>query len=525
MTFFRFTLTIFFISILALGSNIHFITSETGNRKLVQTDFKNAYSFSAPPNDDSFGISIKIPGVEGVFAVVATDDIGGVYVAYQSHWEEIDNSSPSYHVYFAYSHDFGESWSKSFKVDDSIGSSIWCDSPSIAIDQSNGHIFVAWKDNRSGVAKVYIDKSVDRGVSFGSDLLVYNWPNDYFPPWLPYTVNLGVSDDGKIYLTWIAYSSGSYIDSNILFTYSIDGGQTFHSPIIISSIEGEAILAHPWIAIDSNNVLYVTYSRRNSTSAGVYIVKSQNGGSSFEPPVTVTDSSTQKYCGGAKVAVSSDGKIHVVWTDNRAGDGIQYLDIYFATSLDGGLTFGSNICINDDLVVTPRSPESQFTRGPQGTPTIAIDSNSMVHIFWEDFRNYVDDTTYCRDIYYASSKNGTQFSENLKVNYVHPDVDSVNCADPNIVIDSQDNFYLVYSDTPSGDNDYHYIYFMYIPQPSKTSSSIFGFQLIPLLTVFLIAIFFTQKKQNFRSNFLKSLMDHLENLMKTVNKWWKPSEP
>ncbi|MFX0066538.1 MAG: sialidase family protein [Candidatus Hermodarchaeota archaeon] len=487
-------------SIVFLGVSFQFIgyesRFETGFKKLVHTETKGIHSFSTIPNDNSFGNSTKIPGVEGAFAVVVTDDNGGVYIAYQSHWEENNNESPCRHVYFAYSHDFGESWSRSFGVDNSESSSVLCDSPSIAIDPNNGHIFVAWKDNRSGVAKVYIDKSVDRGVSFGSDVTVYDWPNDYYPPWLPYTVNLGISDDGKIYVAWIAYSD-SFFDSNILFTRSVDGGKTFMSPFIISSKEGETIFVHPWIAIDSNNILYIAYSRRNSTSAGVYLVKSQNRGFSFEPPIAATNFSTQKYIGGAQVAVSSDGKIHVVWTDNRAGDGTEYFDIYYATSLDGGISFGSNIRVNDDLVVTPPDKHPHFTRGAQGTPTIAVDSNSMVHIFWEDFRNFVDDTTYYRDIYYASLRSSTHFSDNLKVNCVHPEADSVDCADPNIAIDSQDNFYLVYSDVV-GDYFHHNIFFLYIPntaeESSRTSSSTFGFQLLPMLPAFLITIFFTQKK-------------------------------
>jgi hypothetical protein len=473
----------------------------------------------ALPSNDDFGVSTKITGAEGGFALVVTDDIGGVYVAYQSHWAENNPETMAYHVYFAYSHDYGENWSQSFRVNDNASSSVQCDSPSIAIDLTNGHIFVAWKDNRTGVAHAYLDKSVDRGVSFGSDTTVYDWPNDHVPPWLPYTINLEISDNGAIYVAWIGYygkNEASYSNCNIFFTHSIDGGLTFSDPIIVKSTSGEARLAHPWVEIESNNVLYLVYTRRDATSADVFLAKSQDGGSTFETPVKVTDAPTQRYCGGPQVVVSSDGTIHVVWTDSRAGDGTEYLDIYYATSLDGGLSFGPNLRVNDDLVVTTPDPNihPHFTRGAQGTPTIAIDSNSKVHIVWEDFRNFVNDITYCRDIYYASPIDNGQFSDNLKVNYVHSGADSVNCADPNIAIDSQDVFFLVYSDAPSGDNDHHSIHFMMIPNvtkllsetPSsefsliskeqsyeKTSSS-FGFQLIPMVTAFLIAFFFPQKK-------------------------------
>jgi hypothetical protein len=405
-----------------------------------------------------FGASARIPGVEGAFSIVDTDDSGDVYVAYQSQWTEDGNES-SVHVYFAYSHDYGKSWSESFRVDDNGSLSVYCDSPSIAVDRHTGHVFVAWKDDRTGVAKVYIDKSVDRGVSFGSDVLVYDWPNDYVATWLPYTVNVAVGDDGTVYVVWIAYSSDSLTDCDIFFASSTDDGQTFSTPTIVSLREGEARLAHPWIAIDGESAIYAAYSLRNSTFSGVYVAKSQNDGLSFETPVKVNDDSTSRYRGGTKVVVSPDGRIHVAWTDGRAGDGPQYLDIYYATSLDGGLSFEPNIRVNDDLVISP--PTGVFTRGAQGSPSIVTDSESRVYAVWEDFRNFVNETTYCRDIYYASSEEGALFTKNLRANPVDSSAESINCADPNMAIDSQDNLFMVYSDAPSGDNDHSQIYFMF----------------------------------------------------------------
>ncbi|MFX0063695.1 MAG: sialidase family protein [Candidatus Hermodarchaeota archaeon] len=476
--------------------NTPFVESHWVNNGFFHTgtDYRKINTDNEVVNE-SFGVSTKIPGVEGAFAVVATDDIGGVYVAYQSHWEENSSEVGNRHVYFAYSHDYGANWSKSYRVNDNGSLSVLCDSPSIAIDQNTGHIFVAWKDNRTGVAKVYIDKSINRGVSFGADNIVHDWLHDYVEPWLPYTTNLKISDDGTIYIVWVAYYEYSFPNSTLFFTRSDDGGQTFNPPTTIYPMEGERFV-HPYIAIENNDVLYVVYVRRNTTSASVYLTKSQNGGSSFGTPVTVRDVTTGRYCGGPKASVAVDGTIHVVWTDARAGDGTQYFDIYYATSEDGGLSFTPNLRVNDDLVATPPSTHPHFTRGAQGTPAIVTDSNSTVHVFWEDFRNFVTDTTYCRDIYYAT-KNETGFSTNLKVNYVHPDADSVNCADPNVALDSQDNFYVTYSDSLSGDNGHHSIYFMFVnttKQPSESPSPIFGFDLIPILTALLIVLVFTQKK-------------------------------
>ncbi len=457
---------ILFLIVLASISNIDFIRPEDGGSAENgngQIGFVGVNGFpSVFAGAGCFETSTRISGVEGAFAVIATDNFGGVYVAYQSQW--IDNSSDPYlHVYFTFSHDYGESWSESVRVDDSASSSVQCDTPSIAVDQLTGHVFVAWKDNRTGVARAYIDKSVNRGISFGSDVTVYDWPLDYVPMGLPYTVNVEVGDNGTIYVAWISYYNYSYTDCDILLAHSIDGGQTFSSPTIVNPVHGEARLVHPWIAIDGEGVIYVAYAQRNSTFSAVYLSRSLNEGSSFETPVKVNDDSTLRYRGGTQVNVSPDGKIHVVWTDGRAGDGPQYLDIFCATSLDGGLSFESNVRVNDDAIVTPPDTHPAFTRGAQGTPSIVTDSDSRVHAVWEDFRNFANETTYCRDIYYASSEDGTTFSKNLRANSVNSGAESVNCADPNIVIDSEDNLFIVYSDAPSGDNDHHQIFFMFAP--------------------------------------------------------------
>jgi len=441
------SLSLFVISVLTLTS---------GFQIAVESSFS-----STMLNAGCFGVSTRIPGVDGAFAVVAIDNIGGVYVAYQS-FEEI-SSDYFVHVYFAYSHDYGSSWSESFRVNDNGSSAVQCDSPSIAVDPNTGDIFVAWKDNRTGVAKVYIDKSVDRGVSFGSDIMVYDWSYDYVFMGLPRTVNVEVGDDGKVYVAWILYNGSYLYDCDIFFASSADGGQTFNTPTNVNPVEDEARHNHPWIAIGEANVIYVVYPKRNSTSYGVYLARSQNGGSSFETPVKVNDDAIARYRGGAQVVIASDGKIHVVWTDGRAGDGAEYLDIYYATSMDGGLSFGSNVRVNDDSIIIPPSSHPHFTRGPQGTPSIVTDSDSRVHVVWEDFRNFVNETTYCRDVYYASSEEGVTFTKNLRANPVNFSMESVDCADPNMVIDSQDNLFVVYSDMPSDDSSYHKIYFMFVP--------------------------------------------------------------
>ena len=457
----------------------------------------NKFSINLP-NENGFGKSVTIPGVEGDFAVLDTDNKGGAYVAYQSLWSDNNSQNGYIHIYFSYSHDFGKTWSKSYQIDDNLSTNVFCDSPSIAYDQKNDYIYIAWKDNRTGVSQVYIDKSIDQGISFSSDIVVYDWNQDLVSPYLPYTVNIKVDETGKLFISWIGYSSSSLFDSDIFFSYSTDKGQSFSNPIIVNTILNNDRVTRPWIVIVDEQTIFVAYSQRTSTVSNIYITRSKDDEISFENPVKITDSSTQVYTGGIMVIASSNETLYAVWTDNRAGNGPQYLDIYYAYSIDDGQSFSKNVRINDDTIKVAPSSHPAFTRGAHGSPAIAIDTDQNVQIVWEDFRNFVDDTTYCRDIYYTSTSNGINFTANTKVNYVNPNSTSVNAADPSIIIDSSNNFFLVFSDAVTGNNDHPLVYFESIlqntNQSSKSTSNIAGLEFVSIISLCLMALAIKRKK-------------------------------
>ena len=463
-------LMIFFLIIFLTGIPI-FSKSMSINLEEIQNNVKNS-------NTDKnkifqtldFENRTKISQDKGAFATVVTDNEGGVYVAFQSGNSDSTDENNTLHVYFVYSLNYGESWSETMRINDNESSSVSCDTPSIAIDPSSGYIYVAWKDNRTGVSKVYIDKSTDRGKTFGTDVLVYDWNYDLIDPWLPYTVNVKVDKTGKVYLGWIGYDGDSLFDSELFFAYSTDYAVSFSTTQITNDTNIDIYTTQPWIVIGNENTIYLAYCRRNSTIANVFIIKSSDGGFTFEQPVKINDGSTQRYTGGIRIAITSQGVLHAVWTDGRNGIGQQYMDIYYASSSDGGETFSENFRVNDDLEIMDRQPNQIFTKGSQGSSFVVVDSNSTIHIVWEDFRNYVSDSTYCRDIYYASI-NGSTISTNIKINYLDPNVDSVNAADPYLTVDSFDNFYLVYSDAPSGDNSKHFIFFQSVINSKDNNSA------------------------------------------------------
>ncbi|MGD0977623.1 MAG: PQQ-binding-like beta-propeller repeat protein [Candidatus Bathyarchaeia archaeon] len=413
-----------------------------GSRGVVQMETSGLYGFpDLAPTGRSFGVSTKIGGTyEGGYPMVATDGAGGVYVT----WYNLDTLE----LFFTYSHDYGRSWGPVTKICGGGNPLVGCSDPDVAVDSQNGYVYVEWIDNRTGHTNVQLCRSVDRGVSFGSAATINNVGGSDIvrvDNGVSYTTHVAVANDGTVYVAW-EDNRTSPSCSDVYLAKSTDDGETFNTNTRVNPYEANTNHTVPWITVDQAGVVYVAYTKTNTTIQSIYLTKSLDGGLSFRAAVEINDDSGYYYRGKKEVAVSKDGKVHVVWTDGRNQNG--YWDIYFAMSLDGGLSFGPNVRVNDD-----------HTANWHGTPSLAIDSDGGIHIVWEDFRNNGVTSTYFRDAYYAYSEDGIHFSENVKVNYV-PNATWVDCADPNLAVDSYDNLYIVWADSPYSKINYT-VYFAF----------------------------------------------------------------
>src|SRR3990167_4458344 len=96
---------------------------------------------------------------------------------------------------------------------------------------------------------------------------------------------------------------------------------------------------------------------------------------------------------GRKLARTSNGELHCVWTDFRGAD---YKQIYYDKSTNGGETW----------------VETAITSGVyhQTNPSIAIDSNDYIHIVW--YGRHSGSSTYYQ-IRYILNNGSWQAIENL----------------------------------------------------------------------------------------------------------------
>jgi len=136
-------------------------------------------------------------------------------------------------------------------------------------------------------------------------------------------------------------------------------------------------------------------------------------------PVTVCDSS---------------GNIWAAWHTGSAGS----RDIYIATLASGADSFGNIVQLTNDAT-------------DQCNPVLALDSNNMLYVVWQDNRNGN------WDIYLSTSADGTNWSTEIMVNdledgQVNPFSNEIN---PAIVIDSQSpiNAHVVWQDDLAGNQD------------------------------------------------------------------------
>ncbi|MBI4429570.1 MAG: T9SS type A sorting domain-containing protein [Ignavibacteriales bacterium] len=181
------------------------------------------------------------------------------------------------------------------KVSDESGNCVDSDSTlegAIPAVGPNGEAYLAW----AGPKGIMFDRSLDGGITFGSDIFVTSMPGgwDYDVPGiyrcngLPMTV-CDVSNSpyrGTVYVLWGDQRNG-VDNTDVFIVKSNDNGLSWTLPQRVNTDGGTAQQFFPSIAIDeSNGFLYVVfYDRRNyspsDSTTDVYLAKSTDGGETW----------------------------------------------------------------------------------------------------------------------------------------------------------------------------------------------------------------------------------------------------
>lgn len=228
-----------------------------------------------------------------------------------------------------------------------------------------------------------------------------------------------------VYATWKEEFAG---DEDIYFAKSIDAGFSFGEPVRVDDIYPDTFHQNlPGIFVDNLGVIYIIW-RDWSYGSNIRLSKSIDGGLSFGNSVLVNDSLpvATRVCPSIWVF---DNTVYAVWHDGRNGN----MDIYFEKS--EGVTFPQD---REDVRVDDDTSGTAF----QGTPVISVAPNGDIYVVWADMRG----PTSAWDIYFAKSIDGG----NTWIE--HKRVDDSGSGDswqlqPTMTIDSFGNIYVAWADS------------------------------------------------------------------------------
>lgn len=257
-------------------------------------------------------------------------------------WTQFDsygsaNPADSSHILFSKSLDAGDTWSEPLRINKFAGNCIDEDdtvegaTPAVG---PNGEIYVAW----SGPKGLVFNRSIDEGNTWLNeeitiDSLTTGW--EYDIPGIQRANGLpvlkcdlsGGPNHGTLYLNWSDQRNG-LDNTDVFFAKSIDGGNTWTTPILVNDDVTSAHQFFTWMDIDqtTGHLYFVFYDRRNhepsNLKTDVYMAISQDGGQSFENR-RISESpfvpNPGIFFGDYTNVVAHNGKVHPIWTRLNQG--------------------------------------------------------------------------------------------------------------------------------------------------------------------------------------------------------------
>jgi hypothetical protein len=246
---------------------------------------------------------------------------------------------------------------------------IRCDKHSASPYQN--HLYTSWIKDRGWYmplpySDVYFSRSTDGGSSFSAHVIV----NDAGSNMANMPI-LDVSSDGDIYYLWVDYNVISGGQGKLFLDKSSDGGLTWGTDILVDSIllpplylnglsdvraKGAAVLrTHPTIP-DKLYIVYAAFANAAlNDESDIYLISSSDGGINWTQPLRVNDDLTNTDQVLPWMELKSDGTIDIAWYDRRNDPADLMWDVYFSTSNDGGQTFSQNTRISSVSFQTPRT--------------------------------------------------------------------------------------------------------------------------------------------------------------------------
>lgn len=250
-----------------------------------------------------------------------------------SSWDRFGTSQGDT-VFVATSSDGGATWGTSKRIDDLNNHANI--SPDVAYG-ANSELWVMWADR--GTEDIYVDRSIDGGATFGTDILVRSFnqvpspiPGSSFRMFDIFTIAADWTTGpyaGNVYVAFHTWKGGAGQNANIRCAVSSDHGVTWTDKLIHSDGADGNDQVMPHAAVDSKGNLNIGfYDRRLDPSnflLWTWVARSSDGGQTFvdyrisNQGWNHNTTEFPSFIGDYTGLDASDHAVWPCWTDGRNG--------------------------------------------------------------------------------------------------------------------------------------------------------------------------------------------------------------
>jgi len=317
---------------------------------------------------------------------------GTVYYAYlefePAYWDDPSGGYLS-QITIAKSIDYGVTWTP---VQASNGI-YFADKETIVVSENNT-VYLVYDDANiepNGNATIRVTRSIDGGDSY-QEISVIGEDEFYVGPY----ITLNSSGDPFVAWSWVPDSGG-----NLFLSKSLNKGISFDTPLIInkdgnySAFElaggtvGKATL--PVIKFDNDDRLYVLWADKFDQATDtfdVYVRYSDYYGANWSERIRVNPHTAGNQW-NPDMVIDPNGSLHIVYYSEIGGN---YRPYYRTVTFNE--TDRNNPVLSDEIIIASEDTSSTFTR-PGEYMSIQLDQYGIPHVVWSDGRNNE------MDIYYA----------------------------------------------------------------------------------------------------------------------------
>ena len=241
--------------------------------------------------------------------------------------------------------------------------------------------------------------------------------------------------EGNIHVAWHDLTDylGAGADVDIFYKVWDSSTKTWGVTELISS-ESTGISQSPSIAIDSDNTLHVCWYDQtdylgSSIDYDIFYKYKTSGGSWSLTEVVSTESTAGSIA--PDLIIDSEDNLHLTWQDSTdyLGSGSD-TDIFYKFRASGGSWVAAEVV-------------STESTGTSNAPDLFVDSTGNAHVTWKDLTDYLGaGVNY--DIFYKLKFSSSSL---WSVTEVVSTVSTDGSSEPSVVIDSEDNVHVLWSDS------------------------------------------------------------------------------